>query len=94
MEKPKRGDYTFSAGLCRGILREEAYNKAMQDYRHYTIMQKYKTYKIYHLGKQIEEIKCLYKKDVYDYIRENLLDKNCVKLKLKDFKVESNTSIK
>jgi len=88
MEKPKRGNFTFSTGMCRGILREEAYNKAIQEYRHWKLMQRYKMFKIYHSGVLVDEIKSLYKKDVFDYIKDNLIEKNGVKLKLKDFKVE------
>lgn len=87
MEKPKRGSFTFSTGMCRGILREEAYNKAMAEYRHWKISQRYSPYQIYHKGEFVEEIRFLYKKDAWEYIRENLLIKGNNKFKLKDFKV-------
>lgn len=87
MEKPKRSNFTFSTGLCRGILREEEYNKAMAEYRHWKINQRYLPYKIYYKDDFVEEIKFLYKKDAWDYIRENLLVQGKNKYKLKDFTV-------
>jgi hypothetical protein len=44
-------------------------------------------YRIYYKGDFVEEIKFLYKKDAWDYIRENLLVQGKNKYKLKDFTV-------
>ena len=81
MEKPKRNNFNFSEGVCI------AYDKAMAEYRHWKICQRYSPYQIFHKGVFVEEIRFLYKKNAWEYIRENLLEKGHKKLKLKDFRV-------